>query len=178
MVYTSKKTGKQYEKTVDNGEPVVLGEGGFGKVYLGRDKSSGDDVAIKVIQNTEMSKREIETMNKITPHKNVVMLMDHIDTFDLHYLVMSLAKENLTEFIDDLEMKNENMMSLQNGDDLLRYSRQLIAGLKHLHDNSILHRDLKPGNVLIYEEGKENILKITDFSQEVALCSKLHSSKE
>ena len=164
MVYTSKKTGKKYEVTTEDGEPELLGEGAFCKVYLGRDKTSGDDVAIKVIQNTESTKREIETMNQITPHKNIVMLIDHIEDYVNHYLVMSLAKENLAEFICSLEFKNSHMRVSQNGDDLLRYSRHLIAGVKHLHDNAILHRDLKPGNVLIYVQGKQNILKITDFS--------------
>ena len=79
-------------------------------------------------------------------------------------MLLDLADRELHTFVDELCAENNQNGSLQKTTDPRRYAAMLISGVKHLHKNSIIHRDVKPGNVLRFESDSRNyILKINDF---------------
>ena len=147
--------------SLDNYEILsIIGEGTFGVVRLGKVKSTGEKVAIKILEKKKMIsqddkervEREIEILNKIN-HINVIKIIKIIKDPDKIYIIM--------EFCENGELFNY-IVKKQNLDEeeAAYYYYQLINGLECLHHYGIVHRDLKPENLLL---SKNNILKIIDF---------------
>jgi|UniRef100_A0AC35FR76 cyclin-dependent kinase 7 len=147
---------KRYEKIKH------LGEGQFAHVYQARDTITGDIVAIKKIKlasRKEMEDgidrsaiREIKLLREIE-HENVIWLRDVIGHRKNIQLVMDFMETDLEVLIRNLDV------TLTSGH-VKNIMLQLLLGLEHLHINWILHRDLKPNNLLMNSAGR---LKITDF---------------
>jgi cyclin-dependent kinase 7 len=147
---------KRYEKIKH------LGEGQFAHVYQARDTITGDIVAIKKIKlasRKEMEDgidrsaiREIKLLREIE-HDNVIWLRDVIGHRKNIQLVMDFMETDLEVLIRNLDV------TLTSGH-VKNIMLQLLLGLEHLHINWILHRDLKPNNLLMNSAGR---LKITDF---------------
>lgn len=138
-----------------------LGKGAFSKVYLGKKIDEGIDVAIKVIKLTRLNSKyrkvvddEVKIMElvKSNPHPNIVHCYDTIRQEDKIFIVM--------EFCDSGNLRNILKRPIQE-----RYTQfffvQLVNGLKHLDRHNIMHRDLKPRNILLTNKNKT--LKIADF---------------
>ena len=146
---------------LDNYEILsIIGEGTFGVVKLGEVKSTGEKVAIKILEKKKMTsqddkervEREIEILNKIN-HINVIKIIKIIKDPEKIYIIM--------EFCENGELFN-HIVEKQSLDEeeAAYYYYQLINGLECLHHYGIVHRDLKPENLLL---SKKNILKIIDF---------------
>ena len=146
---------------LDNYEILsIIGEGTFGVVKLGEVKSTGEKVAIKILEKKKMAsqddkervEREIEILKKIN-HINVIKIIKIIKDSEKIYIIM--------EFCENGELFN-HIVKKQNLDEeeAAYYYYQLINGLECLHHYGIVHRDLKPENLLL---NKKNILKIIDF---------------
>ncbi|MCZ6601681.1 MAG: protein kinase, partial [Planctomycetota bacterium] len=139
-----------------------IGQGGFGEVYRARDRLLQRLVAVKVLAqptgpDTERSGRflrEAVTAAQIT-HPNVVHIYDvgSDPKRGLHYLVM--------EFVDgrNLKEKVEAEGPLGEGE-VAAIGLQIARGLSAAHSQGIVHRDIKPGNIM---EAREGGVKITDF---------------
>ncbi|EIM86789.1 Pkinase-domain-containing protein [Stereum hirsutum FP-91666 SS1] len=136
-----------------------VGEGQYAVVYRGREAATGRKVAIKKIKvgqfkdGLDMSAiREVKFLRELS-HPNVIALLD----------VFS-AKTNLNlvlEFLDsDLEMIIKGCPTLFLPADIKSWIAMTFRGLEFCHRNYILHRDLKPNNLLIASDGQ---LKIADF---------------
>ncbi|MDQ6801434.1 MAG: protein kinase [Acidobacteriota bacterium] len=137
-----------------------LGEGGMGEVYLARDHGLDRDVALKVIRVDLLShpeilerfKREIQLASNIT-HKNVLRVYDLGEAAGVKFLTM--------EYVDghDLAslMRREGRLPLLR---VIEIFRQICEGLQAAHDAGVIHRDLKPQNVLIDNRGR---VLIADF---------------
>src|SRR6059036_3473570 len=130
-----------------------LGEGGMSYVYLAREISSGDTVAIKVLSprlasdksSVERLRREAGLAMRLD-HPNVCRILRLGESEDgLIYLVMPFLKG---ELLSDREVRG-GPMSLAAGIDVLR---QVCAGLHHAHELQIVHRDLKPENIMLVAE--------------------------
>src|SRR5216684_1774670 len=130
-----------------------LGEGGMSYVYLAREISSGETVAIKVLSprlasaksSVERLRREAGLAMRLD-HPNVCRILRLGESEDgLIYLVMPFLKGDL---LSDREVKG-GPMSLAVGIDVLR---QVCAGLHHAHEVQIVHRDLKPENIMLVPE--------------------------
>jgi serine/threonine protein kinase len=133
----------------------LIGEGGFGKVYQG--KLQGKLVAIKKIPITKIgsTNKEVKFLKKLIKNDNVIEYYDEFQKNDNFYIVMEYAeKGSLKKIIDNNESNSHNWPLNYN------FINQATKGLKHLHENEILHRDLKSDNILIT---KDNTLKLTDF---------------
>lgn len=133
-----------------------LGEGGFGKVFLARDKLSKRLVAIKQLKDTDKENQEdiiyeIETISKFeNPH--IVAYYHHFWQDELLFLVMEYcAGGNLR---DKMEAKNLSAT------DIFNWLHTLAGCLQMVHKKDIIHHDIKPENILFSQSGT---IKISDF---------------
>ncbi len=137
-----------------------LGTGGMASVYLAEDVVLGEtNVAVKVLRQTGQFKddlvhrflREVKLTHKIN-HENVVRTFDFGQDGDtLYYTMEYLAGHTLDSLLGDEVMPLEGVLGI---------AVQLMRGISAVHSVGVIHRDIKPGNVMILDEGR---LKITDF---------------
>jgi len=140
-----------------------IGEGKFGLVKLGIHFKTKERVAIKIINkesmeisDLELVKNEIDIM-KLCRHPNVVRLLDHFENSEYIFLVMEyLSGGDLGNY---LNKKNFKFSEKQAAD--IMY--QIANGLNYLHSYGVLHRDLKPDNIMISKDDEKPIIKIMDF---------------
>ena len=143
----------------------LLGQGAFGKVYKGIDPETKQFVALKLIPKNKINRdsysqklfsREIEVQKQIRG-KHVV---NFIDLFE-HETSCCIVAEFCND--GDLAKKIENSSIMQtkgvSENLLLKYFKDFIEGYRVLYDHKIIHRDIKPGNLLIHDGD----LKIADF---------------
>lgn len=138
----------------------VLGKGHYATVYRGRDKKSGLQVAVKVIQisksRVEALKREVEVLRKVGKHPNIVTLYDIFITESELILVLELLLGG--ELFDRMVEKGPYSER-----EASHHIRKIGAALKFLHRGGIVHRDLKPENLILAHKGDNSELKIADF---------------
>lgn len=136
-----------------------IGAGGMGVVYLARDEQLDRDVAIKVLapgilEDEEARARfrsEAQLLAKLN-HPFIEMVFDFGTTDGREYIVLEYVPgKTIRELLTDGPMEE---------DEVLRLGSMLAAGLQAAHEKEILHRDLKPGNLILTPEGR---LKILDF---------------
>ena len=137
----------------------LLGEGGMSYVYKAIDKQLQRTVAIKTLKPNyveqekfvERFKREAQTAANLN-HPNIVQIFDW-GIGDEPFFVMEYIEGNtLTSII-----ANKRTISLN---DILFIGAQVSSGLQAAHSKGLVHRDIKPGNIMITPEGK---VKVTDF---------------
>ncbi|XP_063540466.1 inhibitor of nuclear factor kappa-B kinase subunit epsilon [Cydia strobilella] len=145
----------------------VLGKGATGAVFQGVNKNNGEPVAVKTFNQLshmrphDVQMREFEVLKKVK-HENIVKLLAIEEEQEGRgkVIVMELCTGgSLFNILDD----PENTYGLQELEFLL-VLEHLTAGMKHLRDNNLVHRDLKPGNIMkfINEDGTTTY-KLTDF---------------
>ncbi|KRZ03107.1 Cyclin-dependent kinase 11B, partial [Trichinella zimbabwensis] len=137
-------------------------EGTYGVVYRAMEKRTGDIVALKRLKMEKeregfpiTSLREVNMLMKVGKHPNVVNVLEVVvgSSMDKIYLVMEYVEHDMKSLMET--MKQPFLVG-----EVKTLTRQLLNGLYHLHDNWILHRDLKTSNLLLNHMG---ILKIGDF---------------
>ncbi|GME68706.1 unnamed protein product [[Candida] boidinii] len=136
-----------------------VGEGTYAVVYLGKQLETGRDIAIKEIKTggfkdgLDMSAiREVKYLQEMS-HENIIELVDVFSTKDNLNLVLEFLPSDL-----EVILNNKKITILPS--DIKSWMLMTLRGLHHCHRNSILHRDLKPNNLLISPNG---YLKIADF---------------
>ncbi|WP_436884111.1 Stk1 family PASTA domain-containing Ser/Thr kinase [Staphylococcus pseudoxylosus] len=143
-----------------------LGGGGMSRVYLAEDSILKRSVAIKAIRIPSGEKeeaikrfeREVHNLTQLS-HDNIVNVFDVTEDDENFYLVMEYIEGlTLSEYIQ----KNHPL----DVDTILNFINQIINGIKHAHDTKIVHRDIKPQNILV---DKNQTLKILDFGIAKAL---------
>ncbi|GAA5827005.1 hypothetical protein JCM11251_002203 [Rhodosporidiobolus azoricus] len=138
-----------------------ISKGAFGSVYLAKKITTGDYYAIKVLKKSDMvAKNQVtnvkaERMILMTQAESdfVVKLFYTFQSKDYLYLVMEYLPGG------DCAALVKNMGELPE-DWARRYIAEVVVGLEHLHSSGVIHRDLKPDNLLIDTKGH---LKLTDF---------------
>jgi len=138
---------------------ATLGEGAYGKVYKAKDNKTGDIYALKKIRFQSEDEgipctaiREIAILKSLQ-HENIIRLHDVLHGLQKLTLVFEFVDYDLKKVMD---MNEENLDSVT----VKSLLYQLLSGTAYLHKKKILHRDLKPQNLLIT---KNNTLKIADF---------------
>ncbi|XP_017380739.1 inhibitor of nuclear factor kappa-B kinase subunit epsilon [Cebus imitator] len=145
----------------------LLGQGATASVYKARNKKSGELVAVKVFNTVsylrprEVQVREFEVLRKLN-HQNIVRLFAVEETGGGRQKVLVMEYCSSGSLLSVLESP-ENAFGLPE-DEFLVVLRCVVAGMNHLRENGIVHRDIKPGNImrLMGEEG-QSIYKLTDF---------------
>jgi Flp pilus assembly protein TadD len=138
----------------------LLGRGGMGAVYLARDRELGRDVALKVIAPhlaaepavIDRFRREIQLSSVVT-HQNVLRVYDIGEADGLRFLTMQLIEGETLELL----MHRERPLPVDRAAGLFR---QVCAGVAAAHRKGVLHRDLKPQNVMVDAAGTAYV---TDF---------------
>ncbi|XP_065794353.1 inhibitor of nuclear factor kappa-B kinase subunit epsilon isoform X3 [Muntiacus reevesi] len=145
----------------------LLGQGATASVYKARNKKSGELVAVKVFNTAsylrprEVQVREFEVLRKLN-HQNIIKLFAVEETGAGRQKVLVMEYCSSGSLLSVLESP-ENAFGLPE-DEFLVVLRCVVAGMNHLRENGIVHRDIKPGNImrLLGEEG-QSIYKLTDF---------------
>ncbi|XP_018573634.1 cyclin-dependent kinase 2-like [Anoplophora glabripennis] len=140
------------------------GEGTYGVVYKAKNKLTGKNVALKRIKLEKFYNkgdsegvpataiREIALLKGLR-HSSIVELLDVMQSTDKLYLVFEYLDLDLKRYLDNSRQQMEK--------ELLRsYMKQLTEALAYMHSHRILHRDLKPQNLLVDKEGH---IKLADF---------------
>src|SRR5580765_4253911 len=137
-----------------------LGTGGMANVYLAEDQELGRRVALKLLddrhaedeQFVERFRREAKNAAGLS-HPNIVSIYERGQAEGTYYIAM--------EFLDGRTLKE---LLVKNGPPpipvAIDYARQILAALSFAHRNGIVHRDIKPHNVVVGPDGR---LKVTDF---------------
>ncbi|ETN24934.1 ULK/FUSED protein kinase [Phytophthora nicotianae INRA-310] len=135
-----------------------IGEGSFGKVYRGRRKYSGLIVALKFVTKQGKSARDLENLRqeinilRRLNHCNIIAMMDSFETEGEFCMVTEYAQGELFQVLEDEHSLPE--------EEIRKIAIQLIQALHVLHSNRIIHRDMKPQNILI---GSKQQIKLCDF---------------
>ncbi len=126
----------------------VLGRGGMATVYLAEDQRRGQPVAIKVLRPELASMlgptrfhREIEILTRLR-HPNILPILDSLETGPFLYYVMPYVSGDSLQTL----LEREGPLPL---DRVLGIARDLAAAIDYAHSQGVLHRDIKPGNVLL-----------------------------
>jgi signal transduction histidine kinase/CheY-like chemotaxis protein/tRNA A-37 threonylcarbamoyl transferase component Bud32/tetratricopeptide (TPR) repeat protein len=142
----------------------LIGRGGMGVVWLAENIHTGEQAAIKVI-NEEYRNRNIDNLLRFKKEADILQGLNHpqiarLYEFDFSESTFFIAMEyvdgvNLEEF---LRMKGRLDIPL-----FIDLARQLANVLSYIHDNHIVHGDIKPSNIILSREGEGYRLKILDF---------------
>ncbi|MEC8474405.1 MAG: serine/threonine-protein kinase, partial [Planctomycetota bacterium] len=137
-----------------------IGTGGMSSVYLAEHTRMGDQRAIKVLPKSrvkdatylarfQLEAKAIASLN----HPNIVLAYDLDNDGDVHYIVM--------EYVNGTDMQQ---IVKQHGPLDMKFAAEMVAqaarGLQHAHDNGVIHRDVKPANLLI---DKTRIVRLLDM---------------
>lgn len=137
-----------------------VGSGGMSIVYKGKDTKLGRFVAIKVLReefcldDSFVGKFKVEAQSAASlSHNNIVNIYDVGNEGRTHYIVMEyLEGETLKEYI-----RNRGRLPEP---EILKVALAIANALEHAHNNHIIHRDIKPQNIMLTNDGK---VKVTDF---------------
>ncbi|NXS46321.1 IKKE kinase, partial [Balaeniceps rex] len=145
----------------------LLGQGATACVYKARNKKSGELVAVKVFNNAsylrpqEVQMREFEMLRKLN-HKNIVKLFAVEETGSSKQKVLVMEYCSSGSLLNVLE-DPANAFGLAESEFLI-VLQCVVAGMNHLRENGVVHRDIKPGNIMrLMGEDGQSIYKLTDF---------------
>jgi serine/threonine protein kinase len=140
-----------------------LGRGGMGVVYLARHRLSGRLEVLKVMNKHLLARpgsrerflREIQSAARLD-HPNVVKMYTALEMGELMVLVMEYVEgESLAEYV-----KRQGPLPVAHA---CYYVQQAALGLQHAYEKKMVHRDIKPQNLILSREGKKHIVKVLDF---------------
>jgi len=140
----------------------LIGSGAMGEVYLARDPVLDRPVAVKTIRPNvhftaeaqarfEREARAAGAMN----HPNIVTIFEFGEDDGLHYLAM--------EYVEGEDMASAIRDGSHALEELLELLAQACEGLAFAHDRGVVHRDIKPGNILVTRLGRRPLAKLMDF---------------
>ena len=149
-------------KLIDNRYQINgrVGSGGSARVYRAHDTLMGRTVALKILEadetryriNSRSFETEVEAISKLS-HPNVVTIYDVSMQSNVHYIVM--------EFVDGITLREYlNFHTHLVPSEVFSCARQILYALEAAHSKGIIHRDIKPQNVMILKNGQ---VKVADF---------------
>ncbi|MBR1812017.1 MAG: Stk1 family PASTA domain-containing Ser/Thr kinase [Clostridia bacterium] len=152
--FEGKVLGNRYEVT------EMLGEGGMAVVYKAFDAVENRVVAVKILKEEFLANEEFSRRFKneakaiaILSHPNIVKVYDIFFSDKLQYIVM--------EYIEGITLKEYiNQQKIVDWKEAVHFTTQILRALQHAHDKGIVHRDIKPQNIMVLQNGN---IKVADF---------------
>ncbi|KZV47026.1 hypothetical protein F511_16413 [Dorcoceras hygrometricum] len=143
-------------KTLDNKYMLgdEIGKGAYGRVYKGLDLENGDFVAIKQVSLENIAQEDLNTIMNLN-HKNIVKYLGSLKTKShLHIILEYVENGSLANIIKPNKFGPfpESLVAV--------YIAQVLEGLVYLHEQGVIHRDIKGANILTTKEG---LVKLADF---------------
>lgn len=141
-----------------------IGVGGMAKVYKAKDKLLGRYVAIKILK--DQYAEDDEFLKKFNNEAQSAARLSHINIVNVYDIGKDMLNGKLIQYIVMEYVEGETLKDLINREkvlenhDIIDYSTQIAQALKSAHDSGIVHRDIKPQNILIDKYG---LCKVTDF---------------
>lgn len=137
--------------------------GAFSAVYLVDDLEHNEMVALKVEkkENNSLLEYEFSIGKSLFGHKNIINIYDYFEDSDTR----GMSMENLFDVLSNIRNRRRNQPSIPL---LLNIARCSFNGIKQLHQNGILHHDIKPSNLGVRTDGKKYEIVLFDFG----LCQK------
>lgn len=156
---TVQRTAKDVQGLKDYQLGQCLGRGAFGSVYCALNWSTGESVAIKQVRLSDMPKTELNVIMqeidllKNLNHPNIVKYHGFVKTADSLYIILEYCEQgSLHSICKNFGKFPENLVGL--------YIAQVLQGLLFLHEQGVIHRDIKGANILTTKEG---LVKLADF---------------
>ena len=149
----------------------VLGQGAFGVVFKGRDGKK-NEIAAKRIDGQKhprvLTQHESEDLNRLVQleHPNVMKILDIERHENIVWMMMPLCEFDLNEFYNTRSVLPETNLKVR---------KQIAGGIYYLHSKGIVHRDIKPGNILVVSKTPLQIL-LTDFDVSKCLDPEVETS--
>lgn len=146
----------------------VIGDGGMAIVYRAKDLILDRDVAVKILRSEfsddeefiKRFKREAEAATSLD-HPHIVSIFDVGEENNVYFIVMEYVKgKTLKQYI-----REKGRLSVEES---IQIIKQIASGMVAAHEHGIIHRDIKPHNILIDENG---VAKVTDFGIALAITS-------
>jgi len=134
-----------------------IGEGSFGQIYIGKNKYTNEEVAIKLEDKDgkNLLHREAKIYNILKDLNCIPKIRNYGKEGVISYLIMDLLGKSLEDLMD---LKGNLSVYY-----VAQIGTQLIAGLKQIHSYGLLHRDVKPDNFLLNKQNNMDKLYIIDF---------------
>ena len=139
----------------------LVGVGGMANVYRGVDEKNGNPIAVKVLKEEFLDNEELVRRFKneskaisILSHPNIVKVYDVSVTDKLQYIVM--------EYVDGITLKEylKQRGGALTWKETVHFATQVLSALQHAHSKGIIHRDVKPQNIMLLADGS---IKMMDF---------------
>lgn len=139
----------------------LVGVGGMANVYRGVDEKTGNAIAVKVLKEEFLDNEELVRRFKneskaisILDHPNIVKVYDVSVTDRLQYIVM--------EYVDGITLKEylKQRGGALTWKETVHFATQVLGALQHAHSKGIIHRDVKPQNIMLLADGS---IKMMDF---------------
>lgn len=149
----------------------LLGEGGFAEVYLGEHIYLNTQAAVKVL-HTQLTGREKDKFQAEArtvahlKHPNIVRVLEFGIDGDIPFLIMSYAPNG------NLRQRHPHSKQLPLPT-ILHYTKQITGALQYIHNQKLIHRDIKPHNMLL---GADNEVLLSDFGLALIALSSRHES--
>ncbi len=138
----------------------IVGVGGMAVVYKAYDNQENRMVAIKILKEEFLSNEEF--LRRFKNESKAIAMLSHpniVNVYDVSF--GDLIQYIVMEYIEGITLKEfiEREGSLR-WKDAVHFTIQILKGLQHAHDNGIVHRDVKPQNIMVLADGT---IKVTDF---------------
>lgn len=139
----------------------LVGVGGMANVYRGTDLKTGNQIAVKVLKDEFLDNEELVRRFKneskaisILSHPNIVKVYDVSVTDKLQYIVM--------EYVDGITLKEylKQRGGALTWKETVHFATQILSALQHAHSKGIIHRDVKPQNIMLLADGS---IRMMDF---------------
>ena len=158
MGYMDKFVGKRLDGRYEIKEKI--GVGGMAVVYKAHDNQENRTVAIKILKEEFISNEEF--LRRFKNESKAIAMLSHpniVKVFDVSF--GDLIQYIVMEYIEGITLKEfiESQGSLR-WKDAVHFTLQILKGLQHAHDKGIVHRDVKPQNIMVLPDGT---IKVTDF---------------
>jgi serine/threonine protein kinase len=156
-----------------------LGEGNFGQVRIAKLRSSKDVRAVKIIdvrssglagspddvddEKLKDAMIEAKAMQRVSGHKHCVEFFETFADQSLFYIVMEKCKVSLMDRLESMSCVSEHYLA--------RLFREILLGVSHVHQASVVHRDIKPDNILLGGADGDTV-KLTDFGMAQEMTSR------